>query len=97
MGAREQLVLRSVTSVASVDSVVTLQAEKPWHRPRFLIKSAAYRRSGRGRGWQRAWWIEGDAATVRKRLQAELGDLAEWRPEGNDHLHVIVDKNISSK
>ncbi len=45
------------------------------------LKSAAYKRAGRGRGWQRAWWIAGDVASVQQRLQAVLGDLAEWRPE----------------
>ncbi|WP_245866856.1 bifunctional DNA primase/polymerase [Oceaniglobus roseus] len=43
------------------------------------LKSAAYRRAGRGRSWQRAWWIEGAAEEVRARLQHVLGELAEWR------------------
>ncbi|WP_272011129.1 bifunctional DNA primase/polymerase [Roseovarius sp. ZX-A-9] len=45
------------------------------------LKSAAYKRAGRGRGWQRAMWIDGDAATARQRLEAALGDLALWQPE----------------
>ncbi len=45
------------------------------------LKSAAYRRAGRGRAWQRAWWIKGEGATVQRHLEAVLGDLAEWRPE----------------
>jgi len=45
------------------------------------LKSAAYRRAGRGRSWQRAWWIAGDEPAARHCLEAALGDLAEWRPE----------------
>ena len=45
------------------------------------LKSAAYRRPGRGRSWQRAWWIDGDADAARTALEAALGALAEWRPE----------------
>ncbi len=45
------------------------------------LKSAAYRRAGRGRSWQRARWVEGDGATVQRHLEAVLSDLAEWRPE----------------
>jgi len=44
------------------------------------LKSAAYRKPGRGRGWQRAWWIDGDAETVRNQLEAVVGDLAAWKP-----------------
>lgn len=44
-------------------------------------KSAAYRRAGRGRGWQRVWWGTADADTVQQRLDAALGDLAGWVPE----------------
>ena len=43
------------------------------------LKSAAYRRAGRGRGWQRAYWLEGGADAVKVRLEAVLGDLAEWK------------------
>lgn len=45
------------------------------------LKSAAYRRTGRGRGWQWAMWIEGDDAMARRCLEAALGELAEWRPD----------------
>ena len=45
------------------------------------LKSAAYRRPGRGCGWQRAWWIDGDADAARCALEAALGALAEWRPD----------------
>ena len=43
------------------------------------LKSASYRRMGRGRGWQRAWWIEGAGQVARERLSEALGDLAGWR------------------
>jgi hypothetical protein len=46
------------------------------------LKSARYRLPGRGRGWRRAWWIEGgDAEAVRRRLETALGGLATWEPE----------------
>jgi len=45
------------------------------------LKSARYRRIGRGRSWQRVWWIEGDEAMARLHLEAVLRDLAEWRPD----------------
>jgi len=45
------------------------------------LKSASYRRAGRGRGWQRALWIEGDDAMVRRFLEDALGKLACWRPD----------------
>lgn len=45
------------------------------------LKSAAYRRTGRGRSWQRVWWIEGDANAARGKLECVLGELAEWRPD----------------
>ena len=45
------------------------------------LKSAAYRRPGRGCSWQRAWWLAGDADAARCALEAALGALAEWRPE----------------
>lgn len=44
------------------------------------LKSAAYRKPGRGRGWQRAWWVDGDAETVRSSLEAVLGGLDAWKP-----------------
>jgi hypothetical protein len=69
------------------------QAEKAFQRDRFggqnpirdiyremSVKSAAYRRPGRGCSWQRAWWIEGESTTAEKALVAALGPLAAWRP-----------------
>lgn len=44
-------------------------------------KSAAYRRSGRGRSWQRAYWLEGEAKQMRALLAEALGELAEWQPD----------------
>ncbi|HMR36561.1 hypothetical protein [Amaricoccus sp.] len=46
------------------------------------VKSAAYRRLGRGRSWQRAWWIDGDDKAAIERLEAALGHLAAWRDDG---------------
>ncbi|TNE57496.1 MAG: hypothetical protein EP341_04015 [Sphingomonadales bacterium] len=43
------------------------------------LKSAAYRRSGRGRGWQRVWWLERDDADVRAMLESAFGVLGGWR------------------
>ena len=42
------------------------------------LKSARYRRPGRGRSWQRAWWHSGDVDAARARLEAALGPLAAW-------------------
>ena len=42
------------------------------------LKSAQYRLCGRGRGWQRAWWIVGTADDARARLEAAIGPLSEW-------------------
>lgn len=44
------------------------------------LKSAAYRRPGRGRSWQRAWWISGSEDDARKMLEQSLGSVADWRP-----------------
>ena len=44
------------------------------------LKSAAYRRPGRGAGWQRAYWVDGDANDVRQTLSQRLGAIAEWKP-----------------
>ncbi len=44
------------------------------------LKSARYRRGGRGRGWQRAWWLDGADDAARETLETALGPLAEWRP-----------------
>lgn len=43
------------------------------------LKSASYRRPGRGRSWQRAWWIDGDHETMHQRLEAALGGLDGWK------------------
>lgn len=43
------------------------------------LKSAAYRRPGKGRGWQRAWWIDGSAEEAKAALEHAVGPLAEWR------------------
>ena len=69
------------------------QAEKAFERARFArqnpirnlyremsVKSASYRRGGRGRSWQRAWWIDGDQEDARSALEAALGALVEWLP-----------------
>lgn len=42
------------------------------------LKSAAYKRGGRGRSWQRAWWMDGDADPARRALEAALGPMADW-------------------
>ena len=44
------------------------------------LKSARYRRAGRGRSWQMAWWLDGDPETLRLRLQNALGRLDGWKP-----------------
>ena len=44
------------------------------------LKSAAYRRPGRGRSWQRAWWIEAIASDPRRLLEGAVGPVAEWKP-----------------
>lgn len=45
------------------------------------VKSAAYRRPGRGRSWQRASWISGSEDDARKILEQSLGSVADWRPD----------------
>ena len=45
------------------------------------LKSAGYRKGGKGRGWQRAWWIAGSEAEARALLDAAVGPLAEWQEE----------------
>jgi hypothetical protein len=44
------------------------------------LKSARYRRQGRGRSWQRVWWIEDAPLTLPDRLEARFGPLAGWSP-----------------
>lgn len=45
------------------------------------VKSAGYRRGGRGRGWQQAFWHGPDDQAIRDRLEAALGPFAEWKPD----------------
>ena len=42
------------------------------------LKSASYRRLGRGRGWQRAWWIHGSAEAARSTLLEAIGPIDGW-------------------
>lgn len=42
------------------------------------LKSAAYRRRGRGRSWQRVWWLEGPESKVQSQLMSKLGLVAAW-------------------
>ena len=42
------------------------------------VKSARYRRGGRGRAWQTAWWIDGCAEDAKFAVSQALGTLAEW-------------------
>ena len=46
------------------------------------LKSAAYRRPGRGRGWQQAWWLDALVSEdqARRLVEASIGPLAGWRP-----------------
>jgi hypothetical protein len=43
------------------------------------LKSARYRRAGRGRSWQTCWWIDGGEGDARARLERVLGPLDGWR------------------
>ncbi|WP_281842134.1 hypothetical protein [Sinisalibacter aestuarii] len=45
------------------------------------LKSARYRRPGRGQSWHRAWWVEGDGRDVRGKLEDALGCLVGWTLE----------------
>ncbi|MFC3616122.1 hypothetical protein ACFORG_20460 [Lutimaribacter marinistellae] len=45
------------------------------------LKSAAYRRPGRGRSWQSAYWLSGTAEDARGQLESGLGDDVEWRSD----------------
>ena len=56
------------------------------------VKSAAYHRGGRGRSWQRCWWIEGAATDVEARhlLELAFGHLAAWNLEA----HRNADRTI---
>ncbi|GHC66377.1 bifunctional DNA primase/polymerase [Neogemmobacter tilapiae] len=42
------------------------------------LKSARYRRSGRGRSWQTAYWISVNADVVRAEMVSALGPLDGW-------------------
>jgi hypothetical protein len=44
------------------------------------LKSAAYRRAGRGRSWQRAWWLRAAEENARATLAQSVGPLSEWCP-----------------
>jgi hypothetical protein len=72
----------------------TAQAEKAFQRVGFggqnpirdpyremSVKSAAYRRPGRGRAWQRAYWTTGDEPAAKTTLSAALGPLDRWLPK----------------
>ncbi len=45
------------------------------------LKSATYRRPGRGRSWQLAYWLSGTAEDARRQLDCGLGEKVEWRPD----------------
>lgn len=42
------------------------------------LKSARYRRGGKGRSWQRVWWIDNDDRDARQNLEAALGIMEGW-------------------
>ena len=42
------------------------------------LKSAAYRRPGRGHGWQTAYWVREHCADIRGRLVSSLGPLEDF-------------------
>jgi hypothetical protein len=42
------------------------------------VKSARYSKGGRGHGLQTAYWLDGDAATIRATVEQALGPLAAW-------------------
>lgn len=42
------------------------------------VKSARYRRGGKGRSWQRVWWIDGGDGDARHDLEAVLGAMDGW-------------------
>jgi hypothetical protein len=45
------------------------------------VKSARYRKGGRGQGWQRATWISGEVVGARAKLEALIGPVAAWVPD----------------
>jgi hypothetical protein len=42
------------------------------------VKSARYRRAGRGRSWQRVWWPDGAEGDVHAELSSRLGQIDGW-------------------
>jgi Bifunctional DNA primase/polymerase, N-terminal len=44
------------------------------------VKYSRYRRGGPGRGWQTAYWLDGDADAARATLESTLGPLMGWKP-----------------
>ncbi|WP_375175390.1 bifunctional DNA primase/polymerase [Pseudooceanicola sp.] len=44
------------------------------------LKSARYKRVGRGRSWQTALWIDGGGDTSRRWLETTLGERLDWSP-----------------
>lgn len=44
------------------------------------LKSARYLRGGRGRSWQRAWWVTGSDSVARRHLETAMGKLSQWTP-----------------
>jgi len=45
------------------------------------LKSAAYLRGGRGRSWQRAWWICACGVDPRAILEGAIGSSVRWEPD----------------
>lgn len=43
------------------------------------VKSARYRKGGRGSSWQRSFWITGSADDARHRLESAIGPVADWK------------------
>ena len=70
-----------------------MQRESRWLETRFKgqtpyiykrplsLKSARYRRGGRGRSWQRAWWLSSMCADPRDWLATRIGALAQWQDD----------------
>lgn len=59
----------------------TFKAQTPMNTSyrEMCLKSACYRRAGRGRGWQRVWWVNGSEGAVRRRLEDVGGSIAGWQ------------------
>lgn len=73
----------------------SMQAQKAFERAGFRrqnpmgnlyremsAKCACYRRPGKGRSWQNAYWLRGSSDSARASLEAALGQIAEWREKG---------------